>query len=209
MVDRTRHWQRIYDTKPPEKRSWTQAKPLPSIDWITQMLPERTAAVIDVGCGTSTLIDALIQAQYVRPTALDLSSAALEEARGRLGRGASFVDWLDTDVLTFASPRKFDLWHDRAVFHFLTSRDERLRYLESLKRNLKDKGFLIIATFAPEGPRQCSGLDVMRFDASSLAAELGPDFSLLKSAHFDHITPWSVCQPFVFCLFRVTGCSCR
>ncbi len=202
MDEKKQHWENVYNTKTAEKLSWTQPRPSPSIEWILEAAPDHQSAVIDVGGGTSTLVDHLLEAGYMRPAVLDISSAALDQARIRLGEKANSVEWIEADVTAFNSSRKFLLWHDRAVFHFLTKRTDRELYIESMKKSIATDARIIIATFSPLGPGQCSGLDVMRFDEKSLEAELGKEFMLIRSEKHTHRTPWGKDQAFIYCLFR-------
>jgi SAM-dependent methyltransferase len=204
MDEKKRHWETTYKTKSSEKLSWTQDRPTPSIDWIIETTPARDAAIIDVGGGTSHLVDHLLDADYGRPTVLDISSAAIEQARFRLGKREALVDWIESDIVDYQPLRKFSLWHDRAVFHFLTRREDREKYIETLKNALLPEGKIILATFSPHGPGQCSGLDVMRFDEGALASELGSSFKLLRSERRIHATPWGTSQEFVYCCFIVS-----
>jgi trans-aconitate methyltransferase len=201
MDEKKHHWENIYSTKTADKLSWAQARPSPSIEWILEAVPDRKSAVIDVGGGTSTLVDHLLEAGYMRPAVLDISSTALDQAKIRLGEKANSVEWIEANITSLTSSRKFSLWHDRAVFHFLTIRTDRELYIEALEKSLMTGGFAIIATFSPQGPTQCSGLNVMRFDEKSLKAELGDDFRLVRSENHVHLTPWGTEQAFTYCLF--------
>lgn len=202
MDEKKQHWETIYSTKTSDKLSWTQEQPSPSIEWILETLPDRNAGVIDIGGGISPLIDHLLTAGYVKPAVLDISASAIEHAKNSLGDRQSKVEWIEADVTDYEPARKFELWHDRAVFHFLTRREDRERYIATLRKSLFPDGKTIIATFSPQGPGQCSGLDVMRFDESALAAELGNDFELLRGERRTHMTPWGTSQEFVYCIFK-------
>lgn len=162
-----------------------------------------TAAIIDIGGGASILVDALLSSGYHRLSVLDLSPAALATARTRLGKAAAGVTWIEGDVLDVRLPKGgFDLWHDRAVFHFLTDGSERKHYVHQLDHALVADGHVVIATFAPEAPDRCSGLPVIRYSPEQLHAELGPGFRLVESARHDHRTPAGLTQAFTYCLFR-------
>lgn len=204
MDEKKQHWEKIYNTKTADKLSWTQERPFPSIDWILEVAPERTSAVIDVGGGTSSLIDHLLDAGYLRPAVLDISKAALDQAMDHLGEKATLVDWIEGDVTAFTPSRRFSVWHDRAVFHFLTKRPDRELYIGSLKKSLTPGARVIIATFSPRGPDQCSGLSVMRFDEKSLSEELGHEFKLIRSEEFTHQTPWGTNQAFIYCMYQLS-----
>lgn len=207
MDEKKQHWENIYKSKSANKLSWTQANPSPSIDWILEVLPDRNSAVIDVGGGISVLTQRLLKNGYVRPAVLDISSSAIDQAKLRMNEQAALVDWIEADVTAFNSFRKFALWHDRAVFHFFTKRSDRELYIKSLKRSLSPGGYVLIATFSPLGPDQCSGLDVTRFDEKALSSELGVDLVLTRFENHTHQTPWGKDQAFTYCLFQFRGQS--
>jgi SAM-dependent methyltransferase len=197
------HWDRIYRSSSPEQVSWYQPEPTLSLDLIRQAVPDRSSAIIDVGGGASTLVDGLLAAGYHRLTVLDLSGAALAAAQNRLGEPAATITWMEADVLTAPfGPAAFDLWHDRAVFHFLTDPSDRRRYVAQLRRAVRPGGFVLIATFAPDAPPRCSGLDVMRYSPEMLEAEVGSGFRLRSSRREEHRTPGGRIQAFIYCLFR-------
>jgi trans-aconitate methyltransferase len=196
------HWENIYTTRTPEKFSWTQEQPSPSIEWILDIVPDKSAGIIDVGAGTSRLVDYLLDAGYVNPAVLDISSKALSQAQERLGDLSAQIEWIEADVTMFSGSRTFMLWHDRAVFHFLIEPESRKQYLISLQKSLRPNGYAIIATFSTTGPKQCSGMDVMQFDETSLATEMGSAFQLERSLQKKHTTPWGSNQDFIYCLFK-------
>ena len=201
-MNRKEHWERVYRDKAADQVSWYQADPAVSLRLIREALPDPAGAIIDVGGGASTLAGLLVDAGYRRVSVVDLSGAALAAARVRMGPAADSVDWIEADALALPlSPGAFDLWHDRAVFHFLTSPADRRGYVAQVTRTLKPGGLVLIATFAPDGPLRCSGLDTVRYGPESLQAELGPDFSLLKHVREEHLTPDGRVQPFTYCLF--------
>jgi SAM-dependent methyltransferase len=203
-MDPRTHWDTIYRTKLPHQVSWFQAEPRASLDLIRRAVPDVNAAIIDVGGGASTLVDGLLSAGYRRLTVLDLSPSALEAARVRLGPGAGDVTWIEADVLTAdLPPGDYDLWHDRAVFHFLTAAADRARYVDQVRRALEPDGHLLVATFADDGPTRCSGLPVVRYTAAALAEEFGEGFRLITGAREEHVTPSGVAQAFVYGLFRM------
>ncbi len=195
------HWNTVYQTKAPDGVSWFQTRPTTSLKLIEAAGVDKDAGIIDVGGGASVLVDVLLDAGFTKLAVLDISVAALEHARQRLGKRASSVEWCEADVTTFNPPRQFGLWHDRAVFHFLTDTADRQKYVETLKRALTPDGHVIIATFAIDGPMKCSGLDVARYDASSICAELGAGFQLLDQLDETHVTPWSTEQKFSYFRF--------
>lgn len=197
------HWDRVYREHSPEQVSWYQAESALSLRLIRQAVPETSAALIDVGGGASTLVDGLLAAGYRRLTVLDLSGVALAAARQRLGAAAESVSWVQADVLaTSLRPDSFHLWHDRAVFHFLTEPADRKRYLAQARDAVVPGGFVLMATFAPDAPPRCSGLAVARYSPETLQAELGADFELQSSHREEHHTPRGQAQPFTYCLFR-------
>jgi SAM-dependent methyltransferase len=197
------HWDRVYRNTSPEMVSWYQREPTLSLDLIRQSLPDRSSAIIDVGGGASTLVDGLLAAGYRRLTVLDLSRVALAAARHRLGSAAASVNWVHADALsTSLRPDSFHLWHDRAVFHFLTEPADRRRYLAQARDAVVPGGYVLMATFAPDAPPRCSGLAVARYSPEALQAELGTDFELQSSHREEHHTPRGTAQPFTYCLFR-------
>lgn len=198
------HWERIYRTKDPTQVSWYQPEPKLSLDLIRAVAPDLDAPIIDVGGGASTLVDSLLEAGYRNVTVLDLALSALAIARQRLGGRADRVVWIADSILD-ASLRAsaYAVWHDRAVFHFLTDQRDRARYVEQTRRGLRAGGHAIVAGFSPEGPEKCSGLDVARYTPEGMHAEFGEGFRLLDSVREDHHTPSGVSQAFVYCLCRV------
>jgi 2-polyprenyl-3-methyl-5-hydroxy-6-metoxy-1,4-benzoquinol methylase len=204
-MDMKNHWERLYATKDPTRVSWYQPDPALSFELITQVAPSKAARIIDVGGGTSVLVDRLVEAGYTNLTVLDLSTAALDIARRRLGRQSSMVEWLEADVLEAKLKGPYDVWHDRAVFHFLTGSEDRQRYVKQVARAVGDGGHVIVATFSDDGPVKCSGLNVMRHEPGSLHAEFGEGFELLRSHREEHTTPGGATQSFVYCLCRTTG----
>jgi trans-aconitate methyltransferase len=196
------HWQKVYTSKGENELSWFQENPAPSLEFIDRAGANPASAIIDIGGGASRLVDALIERGFRAITVLDLSEAALAAAKARLGDRADRVQWLASDVTTWQPPQSFDIWHDRAAFHFLTEAHDRAAYLSRLRQALKPGGHAIIATFAPDGPEWCSGLPVMRYDAASLAQMLGDSFALVESRSHQHITPWHSVQRFQFSMLR-------
>lgn len=198
------HWDEIYASRPDDSLSWYQQGGGLSLEWIRQIGLSPSAGIIDVGGGTSRLVDELLTAGYDDLTVLDLSRQALETARTRLGDAGGKVSWLAQDITEAAlPPARFDLWHDRAVFHFLTTAPDREAYAARLRRSLRPGGRVIMATFAESGPDRCSGLPVMRYGPESLRAALGgDDLRLLRYATEHHTTPSGAVQHFNFCLFE-------
>jgi len=200
-MDRQQHWESIYKTKSVTEVSWFEATPQVSLELIHSVATLRSR-IIDVGGGASRLVDCLLQEHFESVTVLDLSSAALDLVKHRLGELADRVEWIVADVTQVESLGHFDVWHDRAVFHFLTEAADRRRYVDLLRRSLSPGGHLIIGTFGPDGPLKCSNLEICRYDAASLKQELGPGFQLVREFPYTHITPSGKDQKFTFCLFR-------
>jgi SAM-dependent methyltransferase len=197
------HWESVYRTKRVDEVSWFQREPSVSLTLIRKFAPDTAARIIDVGSGASSLADALVTRGYSAVTVLDLSATALAHARGRSGARASQVTWLEADVLAAPlPPAAFDVWHDRAVFHFLTSASDRAAYIAQLRRCIRPAGVVLIATFAEDGPTRCSGLPVVRYSAETLHNELGDAFRLLESVTEQHVTPAGASQSFVYSVFE-------
>lgn len=204
-MDSQTHWDHVYQTKSADQTSWYQPHLHTSLEWISTAAPDRSASIIDVGGGESTLADDLLVLGYRNITVLDIAEAAVAKSRHRLGPAANQIKWLIADITTAAlPPRSYDLWHDRAVFHFLTDPAQRRAYARQLASSLRPSGHAVIATFGPEGPQKCSGLQTLRYDAESLLHELGPDFRLLESAILDHQTPFGTKQQFLYCDFLLS-----
>lgn len=202
MSDRSTHWDHVYATKGEAEVSWFQDSPAISLELIRAANPDPGASVIDIGGGASRLVDALLQHGYRDLAVLDLSAHALDAAKRRIGHAASMVDWIVADATTWQPAKTYDIWHDRAAFHFLTEARDRAAYVARLRSAVASGGHVIIATFAPDGPEKCSGLPVQRHDSASLAAELGPEFELIETRSETHHTPWNSTQAFQFSRFR-------
>lgn len=193
----------MYVSRPTADMSWYQSKPAVSLGLLAEVGATADSSIIDVGGGDSTLVDALIDRQYRCLTVLDLSGAALSRSRARLGALAKNVTWIEADITRSALPEHaYDVWHDRAVFHFLTDAIDRRRYADAAASSLRINGVLIIATFAPNGPLRCSGLDVIRYSSEALAGELRAAFTLQRGFVHVHRTPFGVEQPFTYAVFR-------
>lgn len=202
-MDTRKHWEQVYSTKSTDAVSWYQAHAERSVRLIEATGVSRSASIIDVGGGASTLVDDLLAKGYRRIAVLDLSAAALRAARQRLGALAGSVDWLESDVTKADLPHhRYEVWHDRAVFHFLTSLEDRAAYVRSLLHSVKPGGHVIVATFAEDGPLQCSGLPVMRYSAAGLHAEFGEAFTLVSHEREAHHTPSGITQQFTYCYCR-------
>jgi len=201
---REAHWEDLYAAKTETEVSWYQAEPALSLELIQAAAEPPDARIIDVGGGASVLVDRLLDRGYASVTVLDLSREALARSQRRLGERGARVDWRTGDITRLEELGVFDVWHDRAVFHFLTAPEEQERYLALAERSLPPGGHLLIATFALEGPERCSGLPVCRYDASMLARRVGPPFRLVRDARETHYTPWGAPQQFTCCLFQKT-----
>lgn len=205
MSERQAHWDQIWSTKAADAVSWFQAEPEPSLSAIAALGLPPDAPILDVGGGASRLVDALIGQGFRDLTVLDIADAALDLARARLGGKAAQVHWEVADIAGWTPPRRYQLWHDRAVFHFLTEPDQRAAYRRALERGLAPGGNAIVATFAADGPERCSGLPVRRYDAAALAAAFGPGFRLVRQWRQDHQTPGGPAQAFQWCVFERVG----
>lgn len=196
------HWEQVYRSRSTTEVSWYRAHLERSLESIRRIAPNPNAAILDVGAGASTLVDDLLSAGYTRLTVLDIAASALESTRARLGKRAAEVNWLVGNVLDIELPaHHFDVWHDRAVFHFLTSASDRQAYVAQMTAALRPGGHVLIATFGPEGPLRCSGLEVVRYDAQSLSKELGKAFRLIDWTLEHHETPAGATQQFLHALF--------
>ena len=197
------HWDQIYRTKAPDQVSWYSPHLRASLELIERASVSRTAAIVDIGGGESTLVDDLLARGYQDITVLDLSQAAIDANKERLGRKAERIHWLAADITKIElKVSSLDVWHDRAVFHFLTASNERAAYVRQVAKALRPGGHVIIGTFGPEGPVRCSGLDVVRYDAASLHDEFGKRFRLVESKKQLHHTPFGTTQQFLYCYCR-------
>lgn len=205
MEVRQVHWDTVYGQKADTELSWYQPEPERSLALIQRLGLKRDARIIDVGAGTSPLAQRLLERGFENLTVLDVSPQALSTLRHRLGERAARVRFITGDLLELEEIGRFDLWHDRAVFHFLTGPAERARYATLAARSVVPGGHLLVATFAPDGPEKCSGLPVCRYDAEGLAAALGPDFTLVAAEREVHVTPGGASQPFTYALLQRGG----
>ena len=198
------HWEQVYGSTAPEAVSWYAWHLDESLDYIRRTGVSLDASILDVGSGEATLVDDLLDAGYTRVSVLDLSGRALAVCQERLGERAARVCWLACDVLehTF-QPNSVDVWHDRAVFHFLTDAEQRQRYVAQVLKALKPGGYAIVGAFGPQGPAQCSGLPVARYSLDELHEQFGASFRLLDHATTEHTTPWGASQQFVYCYCRL------
>jgi SAM-dependent methyltransferase len=201
-TERAAHWDTVYDTKGEDGVSWYQARPTVTLELLDLLAIARDDAVIDVGGGASVVVDHLLDRDFTNVTVLDVSRVGLDSAKTRLGRRSARITWLHQDIFDWTPDRRFDLWHDRAVFHFLTEETERADYLRILRHALAPGGQVIIATFDADGPTHCSGLPVVRFGAAGLAAHFAPHLELVATRREEHRTPAGLIQPFTWVALR-------
>ena len=202
-MGRKQHWENIYTAQLPNQVGWYQDHPTQSLELIQASGIDYAAHIIDVGAGASTLVDCLLADGFRYITLLDITAAAFDHTRARLGDQAATVTWIEGDITRCPLPAAaYDLWHDRAVFHFLTEFEDQQRYVEAVRHGLKSGGHLVLAAFALDGPPKCSGLDVRRYSPATLQAVFGDDFSLSESRRHTHTTPAGTIQQYIFCRFR-------
>ncbi len=201
MSESKEHWEKVYREKSPLAVSWYQLEPHLSLALIDKTAVPLDAPVIDIGGGASTLVDRLCERGYTNVSVLDLSAAALAHSKHRLAQAGARVHWYEEDVIRFRPPQRYALWHDRAVFHFLTKGADREAYVDVLKQALAPGGHLVMLTFALDGPARCSGLDIVQYDAEKLSAELGAEFVLLETGREAHLTPSGNQQNFAYFRF--------
>lgn len=204
MIDRKSHWQNIYQDKGSTDVSWYQQEPSLSLELIGDTGIHLDDAIIDVGGGTSLLVDHLLDLGYTSLAVLDISAVALNHAKSRLVNRSAHIEWFEADITEFQAPHPFSLWHDRAVFHFLTEPQDRVKYVNVLSQSLIPGGHVIIAAFAIGGPEKCSGLDIVQYDAGKLSAELGASFRLVDQRKEVHLTPANKEQLFQYFRFSYT-----
>ena len=203
-MDTRTHWEKIYTTKAPDQVSWYRPHLETSIDLIERSISDRSAPIIDIGGGESTLVDDLLARGFHNVAVLDVSQVAIDATKQRLGQIAGRVQWVTADITQVQlHAAGYDVWHDRAVFHFLTAPEQRAAYVRQVARSVKAGGHVIVSTFGPEGPTKCSGLDVVRYDAESLHEEFGTRFRLVESSKELHETPFGTTQQFLYCYCRV------
>ena len=200
-MNRKQHWENIYNTKKFTDVSWYQPTPQTSLDFISDLNISKDAAIIDVGGGDSFLVDHLLKNGFTNITILDISEAAIEKAKKRLGKESEKVSWINSDITNLSTGRKFDFWHDRAAFHFLTSDEEIKKYLSIAEKNIVLNGKMLIGTFSTEGPEICSGLPVKQYNEKTLSQLLSKWFHKIKCITEDHLTPFKTKQNFLFCGF--------
>ncbi len=201
-MDRKTHWDMVYSKNKYHTVSWYQVKPEISLDLISRCNLSVSAPIIDIGGGISSLAGYLLQSSYQNISVLDISNTPLQQARERLGKDANRIRWIYADILEHEESEAFALWHDRAVFHFLTDPQDQFKYIERMKKQLQDGGYIIIATFAVGGPRKCSGLDTVQYDADKIRQSFGTAFSLIEVVPEIHLTPANIEQKFNYFWFR-------
>lgn len=199
------HWEKVYGAKAPDELSWYQAVPTRSMSLIRATEIPVEAPLLDAGGGSSTLVDILCNSGYTDVTVLDISAAALARARARLGAKADAVSWIEADVTAFEPLRRYYLWHDRALFHFMIDETQIQRYLQTLRTALIPRGHLVLSNFGPEGPNHCSGLRVRRYSVEQLANLLAPDFELRSFDIEDHTTPTGTVQQFLYSRWQASA----
>lgn len=199
-TERKKHWEIVYETKSPNEVSWTQEIPKTSLDFIKSLGLSKTAKIIDIGGGDSKLVDFLIEEGFENISVLDISKKALEKAKIRLGDKAQKVNWIISDITEFAPNTTYDVWHDRATFHFLTTPEQISKYIETARKSIT--GYLIIGTFSENGPKKCSGLDIKQYNEITLTDELKTGFEKISCVTEDHKTPFETTQNFLFCSFK-------
>lgn len=202
QLTRKEHWENIYQTKELTEVSWYQPTPTTSLDFFSKFNVPKIAKIIDVGGGDSFLVDHLLELGYQDITVFDISAAAIERAKQRLGTRASEVKWIIEDASNFSPTEQYDFWHDRAAFHFLTNEQEISSYIETAHRNITPNGILVIGTFSEQGPTKCSGIDIKQYSEATMTERFKNHFHRIDSIKTDHLTPSGSIQNFVFCSFR-------
>lgn len=200
--DRKKHWEKIYQTKRLDEVSWFEPVPQTSLGFLKQFNIPATAKIIDIGGGDSFLVDHLLDASYQDVTVLDISESAINRAKTRLDGRANRVKWITADAATFKPSEKYDFWHDRAAFHFLTKEQEIEGYLDTVQKSIQPTGILVIGTFSEQGPKKCSGIEIRQYFGTSMAERLKKSFEKIKCITVDHKTPFGTLQNFIFCSFR-------
>lgn len=197
---RKHHWETVYETKNPDQVSWTQEVPKTSLDFIASFDLDKNAKIIDIGGGDSKFVDFLLDQGFENISVLDISAKALEKAQKRLGEKAKKVNWIVSDIVNFEPETTFDVWHDRAAFHFLTTKEQIEKYLDTAKKSVT--GFMTIGTFSENGPMKCSGLDIRQYSEETLTEKLKNGFSKIRCITENHTTPFNTTQNFLFCSFK-------
>lgn len=199
------HWENVYQTKQLSEVSWFQPTPITSLEFFSNFDMPLNAKIIDIGGGDSYLVDHLIEKGYMDITVLDISEVSIERAKTRLGNGADKIKWIFSDVLDFKPTEKYDFWHDRATFHFLTTENEISNYLNLSQQSINTNGILLIGTFSESGPKKCSGIEIKQYSEKTMVDRLKDLFKKIKCITVDHKTPFNTIQNFVFCSFKKLG----
>ena len=200
--ERNAHWENIYQNKALTEVSWYEPKPETSLKFIESLAPDRKSKIIDVGGGDSLLVDHLLEKGYTNITVLDISEKAIERAKSRLGANANKINWIVADASTYIPSETFDLWHDRAAFHFLIEENEIHHYLKSVSQHLSPSGTFVLGTFSDEGPNKCSGLNIQQYSENHMTELLGNYFQKIRCEKTNHHTPFNTIQNFIFCSFK-------
>ncbi|CAD7811074.1 hypothetical protein CHRY9390_02296 [Chryseobacterium aquaeductus] len=200
--NRKKHWENIYQTKSLNEVSWYQPKPETSLDFVEKFNLPKTAKIIDVGGGDSFFVDYLLELGFLNLTVLDISEAAIDRVKNRLGEKATMVKWIVEDISKFQPADKYDFWHDRAAFHFLTNQEDIEKYVKIVSKNIENNGFLVVGTFSLNGPEKCSGIKIRQYSELTLTNVFEPNFVKIGCFTIDHRTPFDTTQNFVFCSFR-------
>ena len=200
--DRKNYWEQIYQTKKPDQVSWYQPTPVTSLSFFEQYNVPKEAKIIDIGGGDSFLVDHLLNRGYKDITVLDISESSLERAKSRLGDRSGLVKWIVEDAATFETTERYDFWHDRAAFHFLTKEDEIQNYINTVQQSINPSGILVLGTFSEQGPKKCSGIEIKQYSETSMTDRLKGSFEKIKCITVEHKTPFDTIQQFIFCSFR-------
>ena len=200
--DRKEHWEKIYQTKKPDEFSWHQPIPATSLSFFEQFNVPKGAKIIDIGGGDSLLVDNLLDRAYKDITVLDISESSLERAKTRLGQKSELVKWIVADAAKFKPTERYDFWHDRAAFHFLTKEDEIQNYINAVQQGINPSGILVLGTFSEQGPKKCSGIEIKQYSETSMTDRLQVFFEKIKCVTVEHKTPFDTIQQFIFCSFR-------
>lgn len=202
MEEFKKHWETIYSTKGSSEVSWTQEVPTTSLNFLHSFNLKKDASIIDIGAGESKFVDFLLDEGFTNISVLDISEQAIKKSKARLGKRASLVNWIVCDITEYRPLQKFDLWHDRATFHFLTTKKHIEKYVDLAAKSITESGYMAIGTFSESGPTKCSGLDIKQYSEIELESTLTYYFKKLKCVREDHITPFQTVQNFLFCSFR-------
>lgn len=202
MEENKEHWEKVFSTKLENEVSWFQKNPLTSLEFISKFKLSKDAKIIDIGGGNSYFIDALLELGFTNLTLLDISANAIERVKTRLGEKAKNITFIVLDVLDFKSIEKYDFWHDRASFHFLTNQNQIEKYVEIISKSSAKDSHMVIGTFSEYGPKKCSGLDITQYNETKMNAVFNTNFELIDSFNIDHQTPFDTIQNFIFCCFK-------